>query len=126
MNLNIKNILLLVSLFIANDSVGQMNQYEYKRKLTNINSHWHKIILPIDVFGKINADFSDIRIFGITQTNDTLEAPFVLRHEEEKISRKEVAFNLINDSKNNRGYFFTFEMPVENEHACSGMNKSMP
>ena len=114
MNPKIKNIFFLLSLFTANDSFGQMNQYEYKRKLININSQWHKVVLPNDVFGKINADFSDIRIFGITQTNDTLEAPFVLRHEEEKNSRKEVAFNLINDSKNNRGYFFTFEMPVEN------------
>ena len=66
------------------------------------------------MFGKVSSDLSDIRIYGLTEKNDTLEAPYILKLATEKTSLKELAFNLVNESKNDRGYYFTFEVPSEN------------
>lgn len=93
---------------------GQINLYDYKRELHGIKDQWHKIILPNDMFGKVSSDLSDIRIYGLTEKNDTLEAPYILKLATEKTSLKELAFNLVNESKNDRGYYFTFEVPSEN------------
>jgi hypothetical protein len=92
-------------------SYGQIEEYTYKRELSGITQQWHKIILPDDVFGKISQDFSDIRIFGITEQNDTIEAPYLLRSATAKVSDKEVKFKIINTSHNKDGYYFTFEIP---------------
>ena len=94
-------------------SFGQMGQYNYKRAAKSIHDQWHKIILPDQVFGKVAADLSDIRIFGITKSHDTLTAPYILQVATEKIVDSEVDFKLINQSKNNNGYYFTFELAAE-------------
>lgn len=99
-------------LFIAcSISYGQMNKYSYKRDLKGRSEQWHKIILPDDVFGKLSQDLADIRIYGITVGNDTIEAPYLLRLATEKVSSKEVVFKTLNASHNNKGHYFTFEIP---------------
>uniref|UniRef100_UPI00404B3D97 DUF3999 family protein n=2 Tax=Flavobacterium sp. TaxID=239 RepID=UPI00404B3D97 len=103
----------LLLLFSAH-SFGQISDYNYKRELFGIEEPWHKITLPNEVFGKISHDFSDIRIFGLTKNNDTIEAPYVLQLTKEKIVQNEVLFKIINQSKNQKGYYFTFEIPTEN------------
>jgi len=99
-------------LFFCSFSFGQINKYGYKRELMEIKDQWHKVVLPNEIFGKILPDLSDVRIYGITKNNDTIEAPYILRFAEEKISQKDVSFNLINQSKNDNGYYFTFEIPT--------------
>ncbi|MFT4679332.1 MAG: hypothetical protein ACJAV7_002258 [Flavobacteriales bacterium] len=88
-----------------------MEQYDCKRELGEISDQWHRLTLPLEVFGKIEQDLSDIRIFGLTPNNDTIESPYIIHVAREKISRKEVSFNTLNTSKSNLGYFFTFELP---------------
>ncbi|NVO12240.1 MAG: DUF3999 family protein [Bacteroidales bacterium] len=100
-------------LFICSFSFGQINKYDYKRELLEIKDQWHKVVLPNEIFGKVLPDFSDIRIYGITKKNDTIEAPYIFRFAAEKISQKDVPFNLINQSKNDNGYYFTFEIPTK-------------
>ncbi|MHC1773929.1 MAG: DUF3999 family protein [Lentimicrobium sp.] len=98
-------------LFSCSFLYGQMEQYSYKRELINVSRQWHSIILPDEIFGKTSQNLTDIRIFGITPGNDTVEAPYLLRLTTEKISSKEIAFKIINASHNNKGYYFTFEVP---------------
>lgn len=98
--------LLLFSLQVA----GQMAQYNYKRALPASPETWNKIDLPDDLFGKIKEDFSDIRIYGITQNRDTITAPHLLREEGENSLVTEVAARLINQARSAKGYFFTFEI----------------
>ena len=95
-------------------SFGQTKQYSYKRELTGIKGEWNKIILPDDIFNKISRDFSDIRISGLNEKKDNIEAAYFLQIASENISIKEVVFDLINQSKNSDGYYFTFEIPAEN------------
>lgn len=102
---------LLVFLGVCSFSYGQLDEYNYKREVDGISDPWHKIILPNELFGKTSQDLRDIRVFGITEKNDTIEAPYLLRLTTDKISRKDVAFTLINTSSNEKGYYFTLEIP---------------
>jgi hypothetical protein len=91
---------------------GQIEKYNFKRELKGISEQWHKIILPDEVFGKISNDLTDLRIFGITANNDTIETPYLLRLSTEIISNKDVSFKTLNVSHNDKGYYFTFEIPT--------------
>jgi hypothetical protein len=71
---------------------------------------WHSIPLPDDVFGHAKQNLSDLRIYGLTKDNDTIEAPFILRSSASEEIEKSINFKLINSSKNNNGYFYTFEV----------------
>ena len=104
-------ILCLLLILFCNFSYGQISQYNFKRELKGISEQWHKIILPDEVFGKVSQEIKDIRIFGITINNDTIEVPYLLRLASEKIFIKDVAFLTINTSQNDKGFYFTFEIP---------------
>ncbi|HYG41274.1 MAG TPA: DUF3999 family protein [Cytophagales bacterium] len=93
-------------------SFAQIEKFDYKRKLQGTKDHWHKIVLPNDIFGKVSSDLSDIRIFGISESNDTLEVPYILKISSEEKYDKVVDFRTINKSRGDEGYFFTFELPV--------------
>jgi hypothetical protein len=101
-------------LLLCTYSFSQFREYNYKRELTGVNETWHRVVLPDEIFRNLLPDLSDIRIFGISEKRDTIEAPYILQLASEKIAQKEVLFNLINESKNEKGYHYTFEIPVEN------------
>ena len=97
-------------IFVYSYSFGQIEQYNYKREIKGITDQWHKIILPNEVLSKTSYNLSGIRIYGITKKNDTIEAPFLLRLVTDKLLNKEVSFNILNSSHNEKGYYFTFEV----------------
>ncbi len=93
---------------------GQLEDYQYIRPLTGATGTWNRIVIPIDVFGKIKPDFSDVRILGITQGRDTIEAPYFLNVDAGKSEFRTVPFEMINRVKNREGYFFTLGLDEEN------------
>lgn len=107
------NIFLLISSFVSNSAFTQMHEYAYKRSIQGIRSDWHKIILPEGMFGKIQSDMSDIRIYGVTPSKDTIEAPYVWRRSEGLQNAKTIHFSIINRSSTPNGFFYTFEVPTE-------------
>ncbi len=109
-----KILLLYFLLTLCSNSFGQINQYGFKRELSGVKDHWHKIVLPDEIFNKVSPDLSDIRIFGLTESKDTIEAPYILQLAKDKTSLNDVSFNLVNQSKNEKGYYFTFEIPSQN------------
>ncbi len=109
--IRISFFLLLIA--VCSLSYGQMDHYNYKRELLGVSDQWHKIILPNELFEKTSQDLSDIRIYGITEDHDTIEAPYLLRLVSPSISSKEVAFKTLNASHNDKGYYFTFENPTK-------------
>ena len=113
MNMKNKLSLFVLFIFMCGLSYGQINNYRYKRTITGIKEQWHKIELPDDIFSKLKKDFSDIRIYGLTKDNDTLEVPYLLNEGSEKVSVKKIEFTLLNQSKNEKGFFYTFELPNE-------------
>ncbi len=98
--------------FLGGFAFGQMDTYHQKMELGGVSEPWHKIVLPDAVFGEISNDLSDIRIYGITTANDTIEAPYLLRMTDEKSNDKTVNFNLLNTSRNADAYYFTYEIPT--------------
>lgn len=99
-------------LLLCSYSYGQMEQYDFKRELKGITGQWHTMNLPDDFFGRVSPNLSDIRIFGISANNDTVESPYLLRLAKEKVSIKEVVFKTLNASHNDKGFYFTFEIPT--------------
>ncbi|WP_338813990.1 hypothetical protein V9L05_00795 [Bernardetia sp. Wsw4-3y2] len=104
-------IFIFLSVFCC-QTVFAQNNFLYKRELKGIQksnqTEWYKINVPIEVIEKINTDFSDIRIFGVTNS-DTLEAPFLTRKIMQKSENQKVDFKIINSSKKENAYFFTLE-----------------
>ncbi|MFK7833445.1 MAG: DUF3999 family protein [Winogradskyella sp.] len=103
---------LLIAFFIGFTTfcVAQIDRYNYKRSLSNINEEWHQLTIPNAVFGKLNTDFSDIRIFGITPQKDTIQAPYFLNELLGKVVHKTIPFAIINKTKGADGYYFTFQL----------------
>ena len=110
MKVKISTCLLLL---ICAYSYAQIDQYSYKRELLGITDQWHKVVLPEDIYGKMSPELSDIRIFGLTETNDTIEASYLLQLKTEKVVGTEVKFKLLNTTHNEKGYYFTMEVPTE-------------
>ncbi|ELR68874.1 hypothetical protein C900_05700 [Fulvivirga imtechensis AK7] len=106
--------LVFVFIFSSHLAIGQMQEYSYKRPVEGVTDVWHSLVLPPAMFDNLNPELSDLRIYGITAQNDTIEAPYILRLHEDELSRQQVDFNLINTTRNARGHYFTFEVPSEN------------
>jgi len=112
--MKLKNKTTLIILFLfCSFSYGQVNQYNYKRELKGITKPWHKVILHKEIFEKVSPNLFDIRIYGITASNDTIEASYILQLKKEKIIDSNVNFKLLNSSHNEKGYYFTLEVPTE-------------
>jgi len=88
-----------------------MDNYGYKRELKGVKDSWHSLTLPNDIFSKVSPDLSDIRVFGISEKKDTLEASYLLQLKSDKRIKTNVDFKIINRSQNEKGYYFTLEVP---------------
>lgn len=108
LNKSIVFILFLTSTCIN----GQVDQYNYQRALSGINNQWHSINLPDDIYSKVSNNLHDIRIFGYTNNGDTIEAPYLIKVKADKIKVNEIVFKTINTTRNEKGYYYTFEVPT--------------
>lgn len=91
-------------------SYGQIGIYNYKNELKEINNKWHKLILPETIYSKVSNRLSDIRIYGITNNNDTIEAPYLIRTKEDKVSSIKIESKPLNYSHDANGYYFEFSI----------------
>lgn len=107
-------ICFLLLLFTFTCTYGQKNDFNYKREIIGITDQWHKLEIPNEIFGKLSPDLEDLRIIGISEQNDTLEAPYILHSTEDQIKNINVDFKLLNQSRNKNGYYFTFKVPTSN------------
>jgi len=93
---------------------GQVSDYNFRRDLVGLSDTWHKLEIPNEMFGKMNPGLSDLRIFGITENKDTIEAPYVLHIATDRNIRQEINTELINQSTGENGYYYTFKIAAEN------------
>ena len=105
-----KSSLVVIILLLNTFVFGQISSYNYKRPITGITNEWHSIQLPDPIFEKVGSSFNDIRIYGITNQSDTVEAPYFISTKKEKVIVENVEFELINSVKNSNGYFYTLKM----------------
>ncbi len=106
LKLRIKFIALF--LLAAVNLQAQTNQYRYKRDLKDINTKWHSLQLPNEIFKNAQSGLADLRIFGF-KGKDTVEVPYILEQSADQITDRETSFNIINQSKNENGFFYTFQ-----------------
>jgi len=68
------------------------------------------VVLPESIFEHVSPYLYDLRIYGITSKNDTVEASYVLQLKKERSVDKALHFKIINSSNNENGFYFTFEV----------------
>ncbi|WP_108801677.1 DUF3999 family protein [Aquimarina sp. Aq107] len=107
------NIVQWVLFLICLQTYAQIDKYTYKKELLNVSDDWHTIVLPDEIFKNVSSDLSDIRIYGITKENDTVEAPYLLEQKKPKISSKNVGFKYVNKSTTDKGSFITFKVTLD-------------
>ena len=101
---------LLVLILLPCLVFGQMENYHYKRKIDGITKQWHQIVLPDDIFSRLNYNMTDMRIYGISGS-DTVEAPYLLRVNKEKLQKTEVPFKILNQVRRGDRQFLTLRIP---------------
>jgi hypothetical protein len=106
----LNTILFALVITVAN---AQMKDYHYKRELTGITNTWHRLILPDDLYKNVSLNLSDIRVFGITANQDTIEAPYIMQIKCDETHNSSVNFKLLNTSKTEKGFYFTLEVPTQ-------------
>lgn len=106
------NKLLLICLFLSTYLGAQLKDYSYKSEIKGITDQWHRIILPEQVFAEARDGLDDVRVYGIT-TNDTIEAPFILKAETSRYKNQAVYFKALNASHTNTAYSYIYE--IENQ-----------
>lgn len=92
---------------------GQLDSFARRQPILNVTDQWHSIDLPDELFGYTNSSLSDIRIYGLTSTHDTIEVPYLLHVTAPMEDYKKIGFNLLNTTKGDDGFYFTFEIPTE-------------
>ena len=112
--MKIKSLLLGLILLLSVITEAQISHYQFRRPLNGTKDAWNQIILPDSLFAKVRPDLKDIRIMGVTGSNDSIEIPFLLDIEYEAFQEKVIPFNLINESSTGLGFYLTFEAPEMN------------
>src|SRR5690606_27508275 len=110
--MKVKNkVLTTVLMFISLVPFAQNNEHKYYRKIGGISEQWQKIELPNDLFSTATANLSDLKLIGSNQHNDTLEVPYLRHLSEGKNDAGTIDFIALNNSFNEKGYYYTFEIP---------------
>ena len=104
-----KNKILFVALFSLVGTIlfGQKG-YSFRREIKGIKDLWHSIPFPNDLYASFEK-YPDFRILGITPKGDTVEAPYYFNTNTETVNSVKIGFNLLNQTHNSAGYFYTFE-----------------
>lgn len=104
----------LLFLFAFTNSYAQINEFNYQREIIGITDQWHKLELPNEIVAKLSTNLEDLRIIGISEQNDTIEAPYILHLMEDVNKSTAIDFKLLNQSRDQNGYYFTFKIPTSN------------
>ncbi|MFT4779387.1 MAG: hypothetical protein ACI923_001928 [Flavobacteriales bacterium] len=106
----LRNLFCLLFMVTSVSSWAQMDHYNFIRSISEPTAQWHKIQLPLSVYQHINNNFTDLRVYGITSAQDTLEVPFIVHLTKEETTRESQPLLLLNSSHTNEAYYYTFEV----------------
>lgn len=115
MKYNFQIYLIFIAFIACHICFGQENQYRFKRPIQEVSDVWHSIALPDSLFEKLQPGLSDLRILGLNSNHDTIEVPYILNILKSEINKKEVEFDLLNQSKKDNKYIFVLEIPTKEE-----------
>lgn len=101
-----KKILLLSFLLVSLLNYGQ-DTFNYRRPIKGIKDTWHRIALPDEFYGKLENPFSDLRILGLTNDGDTVEAPYILEVAKSQEFMELIPHSSLNFVSRDGYYYFT-------------------
>jgi hypothetical protein len=96
-------IILIPILIFAQESA-------YKNEITGVENQWHSISLNEDVLSKVSENLSDLRIYSVSPTYDTLEIPYFLAEQNTLEEKSGINFKIINRSHKDNQNYFTFKL----------------
>lgn len=103
----ISTIGIVVCLLVMENAYTQHFNYQRTLKTSADSAKWYGFAVPDEMYDVIKNDFSDVRIYDLSQS-DSIEIPFLVSRILAGEQRNEVASEMINPSKNEKGYYFTF------------------
>jgi len=89
---------------------GQPMDFQYARNFGKLEKGWKKLVLPQEIFHKLQSNGQDLRIIGITNQGDTVEAPFLAETLNEKKEKVAMPFEILNRSHTKKEWFYTFKI----------------
>ncbi|MBX2962492.1 MAG: DUF3999 family protein [Cyclobacteriaceae bacterium] len=102
--------LYFVLLFSIASTNAQFADFNYRRAIDKVSEEgWHTVELPVDLYQKLNKDFSDIRILSISGS-DTTEIPYLIKSKTDKTTTEDFNLPLLNQSRLNGALFFTVQV----------------
>ncbi|ATA93844.1 hypothetical protein CGC54_05590 [Capnocytophaga canimorsus] len=107
-----KRYLSFCLLFFCVLGFAQMHTYDYKQEIKGAKAgEWKRFSLPELVYAKLKSEGNDLRIYGITTENDTIEVPYILDKNHSKTELLPIPFQVINQSRTSEGTFLTLKNP---------------
>ncbi len=110
----ISGLLTTIILFsISGNSLikAQRLSFNYRRSIGENKNGWYTITMPADLYKNCNQGFSDIRIIGVTDEGENIEAPYLVKSWNSGPEYINIDFKGINQSHRHKRYYYTFIVP---------------
>lgn len=112
MNQKICHLLLIILLIVhSKNSLAQPSTYKYWQPLATTHEKWQLLTLPDGVYQHCRPDFADIRLYGVDEHEDTIEAPYISVLYQNYNQEATADARLLNPVQQSGRYYFTLEMP---------------
>jgi len=104
-------LLIVLVLICSQQGFSQVEEYEYRRPILQAKPGWNAISIPLNLFSKTHTDLSDVRIYRVDKGgNKSIEQPYILDIQKSKEDKIDVEFKIINPTKTDGYYTYTFEL----------------
>lgn len=99
---------LLLCFFLFASALYGQEEFRYRCALNGVEEQWHKIVLPEEIYGKLNARFSDLRVLGLASDGDTIEASYLLQASRQKTYVRDIDVQQFNEVQKDDRYYYSF------------------
>ena len=104
------SILILLILVIGRITAQtSMENFKYGAPISGIENEWHSLDLTPEILGNTKNNLSDIRIFGISNNGDSIQAPYFVNIKSQDVNQVNFNLPIINNYKNEKGNYFIIE-----------------
>lgn len=93
---------------------AQFYDYERQAKLLGASEEYHELVLPSTVYQYCQPRLSDLRVFELSSSGDTIQAPYILTEVKNTAPQVKYSFEQINTTQQEGTYFVTLKLtPLE-------------
>ena len=105
------NFLLTLALLCISTVLYGQDVERYQQKLFGVTEQWHSFQYPLENFQLSKSNLSDVRILKKNSNLTYQEVPYILNILSKKDHTQNIAFTLVNQSKKNSRYYYTYKVP---------------